>query len=454
MSDLKTTITNIAENKVALEVEVPPQELKARVDRTVREMSKDVRMPGFRPGKAPRAVIISRFGKEAVYAHALEDAVPDWLEKATTEAKIKPAGQPELDLNPFEDEGQPYTFKATVEVIPRPQLGNYTGIEVEKEVAAVADPDIDEQLDRLRLRLATLQEVEGRAAQAGDYALIDFAGHVDGEPLEGGAGKDYMLELGSKQFIPGFEDQIAGMEKGQSKKLELSFPESYNPEHLAGKAVVFDVELKEIKERVLPEADDAFAVDNSEFETIAELRDELRAQLMKGRENEAEALFQQQVIDKVVGDAEMELPEAAVASRAHELEMEFISRLKSRGISPEMYVRQSEEDKQKLQEHFMTQAVAELRREAVLETVADIEKLEAGDEEVEEEVRNAAPGMGEDPDKLMKRMREQGRLAAVRDDILRHKAAEHIIERAIPVPKKAGPVPEAEKEAAADTIKP
>lgn len=446
MAELKTTVTNLEDDKVALEVEVPAQELKARIDRTIKEMSKDVKMPGFRPGKAPRAVIISRFGKDAVYAHTLEDSVPDWLEKATQEARIKPAGRPELELNPIEDEGQPYIFKATVEVMPRPKLGKYTGIEAEKEVAAVADADVDEQIDRLRLRLATLQEVTGRAAQDGDYALIDFTGYVDGEPLEGGAGKDYMLELGSRQFVPGFEDQIAGMEKGQSKKLELSFPEDYNPEHLAGKAVAFDVELKEIKERVLPEADDAFAADNSEYDTIAELRDAIRQQLTERSENEAEALFQQRAVQKVVDDAEVKVPEAAVASRAHELEMDFISRLRSRGINPEMYMKQSEEDKQKLQEHFMTQAAAELTQEAVLETVADIENFEVSDEEVEEEVRRAAPGMGQDPDKLVKRMREQGRLSVVRDDILRRKAAEHITEHAIPVLKKAGPASEAEKE--------
>lgn len=445
MTDLKTTVTDLADNKVSLEIEVPAEELKSRLDRTIREMSKDVKMPGFRPGKAPRAVIINRFGKEGVYAQTLEDAVPEWLEKATLAERIKPAGRPELELNPLEDESQPYTFKATLEIIPRPQLGKYAGIEVEKEIAEVTDADIDEQVDRLRLRLATLKEVEGRAAQEGDYALIDFTGYVDGEPLEGGAGKDYMLELGSKQFIPGFEDQIAGMEKGQSKKLELSFPENYNPEHLAGKDVKFDVELKEIKERVLPEADDAFAADNSEYETMAQLRDEIRGQLTERRENEAEALFQQRAIGKVVDEAQIELPEAAVATRAHELEMDFISRLHSRGIDPEMYIKQSEEDKQKLQEHFMEQATAELRQEAVLEAVADIEKFEASDEEVEEEIRNAAPGMGQDPDKLLKRMREQGRLSVVRDDILRRKAVVHITEHAIPVPKKAGDT-ETEKE--------
>jgi trigger factor len=454
MADLKTTVSELPENKVSIEIEVPAEELKASIDRTIKEMGKEVKMPGFRPGKAPREILVRRFGKDAVYAHTLEDAVPGWLENAMMQEGIKPVSRPELELNPIEDEAAAYSFKATVDIIPRPELGQYTGVEAEKEVVEVTDADVEEQIEALRTRLATLQTTEGRPAKEGDYVLIDFTGYVDGEPLEGGAGKDYMLELGSKQFIPGFEDQIAGMEIGQSKKLELSFPEEYQPEHLAGKDVKFDVELKEIKERLLPEANDEFAAENSEHETIAALRQELRDRLQDHREQEAEALFQQTAINNIVDEAKLELPPAAIASRAHELEMDFIGQLNSRGVSPEMYMKQSEENKQEFQDHFMKRAEAELRREAVLETVADIEKLEATDAEIEEEIRGAAERMGEKPDKLVKSMREKGRFGIVRDDILRRKAAEHITSNAIPVPKKAKAVTEEKEEEETKVAKP
>ncbi|MBE0429202.1 MAG: trigger factor [Thermoleophilia bacterium] len=454
MTDLKTTVTSLPDNKVRLDVEVPAEELRLQVDKTVRKLSREVRMSGFRPGKVPRNLIVQRFGKDAILAQTLEDALPGWLQRAIDGSGIKPVDQPEVDLADSEagldellDEKIPLAFKAVAAVMPRPKVGKYTGMEVEKDVVSVTDADVDEQVDMLRRRLGRLEEVKvARPAGEGDYVLIDFTGYLDGEPLEGGASKDYMLELGSKQFIPGFEDQIEGMEKGQSKSFKLAFPEDYKPERLASQDVEFDVTVKEIKERVLPEADDEFAKENSEFDSIAEMREGIKARLQDAGEEEAEKAFRARAVEKAVNEAEVEIPPQAVATRAHELEMDFVTSLQARGVSADQYLNQSAEEKEKFAEHFRTQAETVLKREAVLETVADIEDIEVAEEEVEEEIRKAAPRVGKEPEELILEMKQKGRTGIVRDDLIHKKAAAYIAEHAIPVLKKAGAVSPEEKE--------
>ena len=461
MPDLKTSVTKLPDDKVQLKIEVPSQEVKANVDKVIRELARDLKVPGFRKGKVPPNLVLQRLGKDSVLAHTLEDAMPLWLQSGIDQSGIKPVDQPEVELedpkiglDDFND-GKPFVFKATVAVMPRPQLGKYTGVEAEKDVVNVTDADVEKQIDALRHRLSHLEEIkEQRPARDGDYVLIDFTGYLDGEPLEGGAGKDYMLELGSKQFIPGFEEQIAGMEKGQSKKLTLTFPEDYKPEDLAGKPVEFDVIVKEVKERVLPDADDDFARENSDFDTIAELREDIRSRALKAREEEAERVFSERAVEKVVEAAEVEVPQKAVDTRARELEMDFVTSLQAQGFGADEYLKQPDEAKQKLTEHFKTQAEAVLKRESVLETVADIENIQVTDEEVEEEIRRAAPRIGKDPEELINEMKQKGRTGIVRDDLIHRKAAEHIAEHAIPVLKKAGAVSEEEKEKEAKIIEP
>ena len=437
MADIKTSAKQLEGDKVQLEVEIPVEEIKAQVDKTIKELGRDVKMPGFRPGKVPRAVIVSRFGKEAIHAHALEDALPGWYETAVKESGIKAVDQPEIDFEQIEADDKPYTFKATVAVMPKPKLGDYAGLEVEKDVPEVDEEEIDEEVDRLRKRMAKLEDIEGRAAAEGDFVLIDFTGYTDGEPLEGGAGKDYMLELGSNTFIPGFEDQIAGMEKGQSKKLKLSFPDTYKPEELAGKEAGFDVTVKEIKERVLPEADDSFAADNSEFDTIKELRDDIRARILKSREEAADGAFRQRVLSRVMEDVELTVPEKMIASRATRIEHEFVYSMQAQGASVKEYLEQTEEQRKAFQEHFFKQAEAVLKQELVLEAIAEQEGLKITDEDFLEEVNRAAESMGKDPEELLAKAREQESEQEIRDDLLHNAAAKLLAEKAVPVLKTA-----------------
>ncbi len=448
MADIKTNVTNLEGDKVELAVEIPPAEVKTQVDKTIKELGRDVKMPGFRPGKVPRAVLVSRFGKDAIHAHALEDALPGWYEEAVKISKVKAIGQPEIDFEQIEDDSKPYSFKAVTEIVPRPKVGNYEGIEVEKDVAEVAEDEIDEEIERMRKRVAKLEDIEGRAAARGDFALVDFTGFLEGEPLEGGAGKDYMLELGSGTFIPGFEEQIEGMEKGQSKKLKLTFPETYKPEELAGKEAEFDVTVKEIKQRVLPDADDAFAAENSEFDTMAELRGDIEARMMKSREAAAQSAFRQRALEKVLEDTEVTVPKPMIDSRAHQIELEFVYSMEAQGASVKDYLEQTDEQKQAFSEHFQKQAEAVLRQELLLDAIAADAGLEVTDAEFEEELQRAATSMGKDPEELLAKTREQGREQDIRDDLLRNKASELLAEKAVPVAKK----PE-ETEAASEASK-
>lgn len=445
MADIKTTVNNLEGDQVELTVEVPADEVKAQVNKAIKKLSRDVKMPGFRPGKVPRPVLISHFGQEAIHAHALEDALSDWYTVAVEQSGVKPVDKPEIDFEQIEDEDKAYSFKAKVQVMPTVKLGNYTGLEVEKEIVEVQEAEVDEEIERLQKRMAKLEPIEGRPAAEGDFTLIDFTGYIEGEPLEGGAGKDYMLELGSGQFIPGFEEQIAGMEKGQSKKLKLTFPETYKPEELAGKEAEFDVAVKEIKERMLPEADDEFAAENSEFNTIAELHADIEARILKGRESSAESAFRARALDRVLEEVELELPEPLIASRASQIEYEFIYSMEQQGASIKDYMEQTDEQKKAFMQHFYKQAEAVLRQEMVLEAIAEAEGLTVTDEDFMEEVTRAAESMGKEVDELLEKTKEQKHEQEIRDDLLRNKAAKLLAGKSVPVMKTA-----AEMKAVAD----
>lgn len=439
MPEIKTSVTTLEDNKVKLEVEVPREEVAARIDHTIQHLARDVNIPGFRKGKVPKSVLISRFGKETILTQTLNDALPVWYENAVSDAGIRPIDSPDLDFENLDDDDSSFSFKATVPVRPRPQLPRYAGIEVEKEIAEVTDAEVEEPIERLRKRMARLEPVAGRAAARGDFVVIDFSGSVDGEAIEGGAGRDHMLELGSGQFISGFEEQIEGMDKDQSKKLTLTFPENYQPEKLAGQEAVFEVTLKEIKERILPDADDKFASEASEFDTIGELRDDIRSRMTKAREDAAEQLFREQVLEKVVAETEVDMPPVMIEGRAAEIKADFIATLRDNGLTWESYLEQAGAPAEGLENNFRERAEHSLKQEMVLDAVAEIEELKASDEEVEEEIKRSAAALNQDPDELVKKMRAARRYAVVRETLLRRKAVRAIAGKAIPVLKKGGP---------------
>lgn len=454
MADLKTSVKNLEDDSVELEVEVPGDEVKARVDRTLKKMAREVNIPGFRKGKVPRPVIFSNFGKEAVLAQVLQDALPEWYQAAITEAEIKPIDQPELDFEAIEDEDQPFSFKATVQLPPRPQMGKYTGLEAEKDVVEVPESEIEEQIERLQLSMSKLEKIDRETAETGDFALIDFTGYMDGESLEGGAGKDHMLELGSNSFIPGFEDGIEGMKTGQSKKLVLNFPDDYQPEHLAGREVEFEVELKELKERVLPDPDDEFAAEASEFDTIDELRSDIEGKIREAREEAADNAFRQKLVELAMDTAEVKIPEMMIETKASEMRDELERTLGSQGATMDMYLQQTGMEEDAMMERLKQQAQVFVKQELVLDTIADIEGIEVSEEDIEKEIRATAEKMGYDPEALLEGARDAGHEAVVKRDLMRRGAVDVLVENAVPVLKKSGEPPEGDGEEGQKIIEP
>lgn len=438
MTEIKTSVTSQESNSVVLEVEVPGDEVKAKVDRTVGRMAREANIPGFRKGKVPRPVIFSNFGKETVLAQVLSDALPEWYEAAVIDAGIKPIDQPEMDFESLENEDKPFSFKATIQVPPRPQLGKYTALEAEREVVEVSQEEINDQVERLRVSMSDLVPVKRKTARSGDFVLIDFTGYVEGELLEGGAGKDHMLELGSGSFIPGFEDGIEGMKKGQSKKLKLTFPDNYQPEWLAGKEAEFDIELKEIKERVLPEADDEFAAEASEFDTIDELRAEIEGTIRKARDEEAERAYRQRLVEQVMDAAEVDIPEVMIESKAKEMKDELGKSLQTQGASIEMYQEQTGMDEAAMMARLKEQAAVYVKQELVLDTIVDIEGIEVSTEDIEQEIRETAEKMGYDPEALLEGARDAGHDQVVRRDLERRRAIDILVDKSVPILKKAG----------------
>jgi len=454
LSDIKTSVSKQEGDSVVLEVEVPGDQVKASVDRTIGKMAKQVNIPGFRKGKVPRPVIVSNVGKEAILAQALSDALPEWYEAAVRDADVKPIDQPELDFEAIEDEDKPFSFKATVQLPPRPVLGKYTGLEAEKMVVEVEESEVEEQIERLQLSVAKLEAIERETAEDGDFVLIDFTGYLDGEPLEGGAGKDHMLELGSGSFIPGFEDGIAGMKKGETKKLQLAFPDNYQPEHLAGREVEFEVILKEIKERVLPEADDEFAAEASEFDTIEELRQDIEDRIRRAREENAESAFRQKLIELAVSEAQVEVPAPMIETKVGEMKEELARTLQAQGATMEMYLEQTGMGEDALRERLSAQAEVYVKQELVLDTIADIEGIEVTEEDIEQEIRETAEKMGYDPDAMLEGARDAGHYQVVRRDLLRRGAIDVLADKAVPILRKPGQEEEGEAEEEPKIIQP
>jgi trigger factor len=442
LSEIKTSVSKQDGNSVLLEVEVPGEEVKARVDRTVKRMARDVRIPGFRKGKVPRPVLYSNFGKEAILAQTLSDALPDWYQEAVDGAGIKPIDQPELDFDSLEDEDKPFSFKATVEVPPRPVLGKYTGLEVEKPVVSIDREEVEEQVDRLRLSLSKLEPQERDRAESGDFVLIDFTG------------KDHMLELGSGSFIPGFEEGIEGMKKGETKQISLTFPENYQPGHLAGKEVQFDVALKEIKEQVLPEADDDFAAEASEFETVKELRESIEGKLREAREENADHVFRQNLVEQAMEASEVEIPAPMIKTKVEEMKEELDRSLRSQGASIDVYIEQTGMDEAALDERLSAQAEVYVKQELVLDAIAESEGIEVTDDDIEQEIRDTAEKMGYDPEALLEGARDSGHDKVVRRDLLRRGAIDRMAESAVPILKKEDKKGEGEEGAEQKIIEP
>jgi trigger factor len=428
---MKTTVTELPESRVRVEAEVPPEEVAKRVEQTAKSLGRDLRIPGFRKGKVPAPVVIRRIGRDAVLDEAIRSSLGRWYVNAIDEAGIAPVGDPSIELGEerLPAEGEPLTFSIEIGVRPKAELGEYKNLQVGRRVPDAGDDAIDKELEQLRERAARLDTVE-EAAGTGDFVVMDYKGFIDGEPFEGGEGRDQLLELGSGRLIPGFEEQLVGAKAGDDRKVEVTFPEEYGAEHLAGKDATFEVTVKEVKRKDLPELNDEFALESAGFDTLDELREDIKARLEESESKQIDAEFREAVLDAAVDKAKVEVPESLVEARAKELLDQTLHSLSHQGIQKEMYLQISGKTEEELVEEAKPDADKALRREAVLTAIVAAENIEASDDEVLEALGDTATSGGTSPKKLLDRLRSEGRLEAVKEDLAARKAVDLLVDTA------------------------
>lgn len=431
---MQTTVTELPDSRARVEVEVPAEDVGRATSRAARALAREMRLPGFRKGKAPPSLVIQRIGFPAVLEEAIREALPEWYERALLDSGIAPIGDPSIEMTSTpEEEDAPLEFRFEVGVRPEARLGEYRGLEVGRKEEEVPDEVVDTEVERIRQGFARLEPVE-RAAREGDALLIDFEGARDGQAFQGGKAEDYLLELGSGSLIPGFEEQLTGAEPGQEVSVEVTFPEDYPNEELAGADAVFAVEVKEVREKILPELDDEFASDASEFETLAELRDDIRAKVGKALDSRAEEDFRIAAVDAAVEAASVEVPDDLATARATERWERMERQLAQRGMDPNQFLQMQGKTREELIEESKPDAERELKREAVVTAVAEAEGVEISDEELVEALEHSAEHERTTPEKLLERLRANGRDAMVVEDLRARKAIELIADAAKPIP--------------------
>jgi trigger factor len=429
---VKTTVTPLPESRVRVEAEVPADEVEKRVVRAAREVGKQLRMPGFRKGKVPPPVVIRRVGRDALLEDAVRDGLSLWYVEAIDAAGVEPVGDPKLDLGDLPGEGKPLQFSIEVGIRPVAKLGTYKGLEVGRREPEVPDEVVDSELEGLRERLATLETVDEPAGKGG-FVLVDFTGTVEGEEFAGGSARDELIELGSGRLVQGFEEQLEGVKAGDERSVTVTFPDDYRAEDLKGRTAQFEVTVKEVKRKDLPELDDDFAVDAAGFDSLQELRDDLRDRLREREEQQIAAEFREAVLDAAVREAKIDLPDSLVHARAHEVYHQMIHSLGHQGISEEAYLRIAGKDHDQLVEEAKPEAERALRREAVLAAVVEAEGIEPSDEELEEALAPSAEREKTTPAKLLQRLRGAGREQSLIRDVAARRALDLLAEEAKPI---------------------
>ena len=430
---MKTTVTELDDSRARVEAEVPAEDVGVQIQRAARGLAREMRLPGFRKGKAPPSLVVQRLGFASVFEQALQDALPEWYQQAVFESGVVPIGDPEVEVTEAPSaEGEPLAFKFEVGVRPTAVLGEYLGLEVEKPGTDVPDEVIDRELERLREGMASLDAVE-RPAADGDHVLVDFVGSLDDVEFEGGSANDHMIEIGSGQLIDNFEEQIIGAGAGDEVKVEVTFPEEYGAAELAGRDAVFAVTVKEVREKKLPELDDDFAVEASEFDTLAELRDDIASKLSEAAAERIEQEFRVAAVDAAVANATVDLPEEIVRARGAERWERVERQMAGQGMNPDTYLQMQGKTRDEIIDESLPDAEQEIRREAVLVAVADAEEVEVSDEEMEAELEHMAGHERTTAAKLLERLKRDGRHEMVAADIRVRKAIDRLAETAKPV---------------------
>jgi trigger factor len=446
-------VEKLEKNMAKLTIEVPAEELEKAIESAYRKNKNKISIPGFRKGKAPRKMIEQMYGKEVFYEDAANELIPDAYDKAVEECEEEIVSNPKIAVTQIEA-GKPFVFTAEVALKPEVTLGKYKGVKVDKFDVEVTDQEIDAEINREREKNARTVDVTDRAVQNGDVTVIDFEGFVDGEAFEGGKGEDYPLTIGSGAFIPGFEEALVGAEIGKETDVNVTFPEDYQAAELAGKAAVFKCTVKKIQEKQLPELDDEFVEEVSEeSDTVDQYKEEIRKKLAKKAEETAKAEKEDAVIDAIIAEAQMEIPDAMVETQQRQMVQEFAQRMQAQGISMDQYMQFTGATPDILLEQAKPQALKRIQSRLVLEAVVAAEKMEASEEEFEEEVKSMGEVYQMEADKVKELLGENGK-KQVMEDLCIKKAVEFVVENAKETKsaaKKTGKKAAEEAENAEDT---
>lgn len=417
-------------NDATLKITLPAEEVNKGFKKAVAKIAGQVNIPGFRKGKAPRNIIEMHYGKEAVKQEAFELVANQCYTEALEQEKLIPVSDPKVEDSVFEEnKDMELTIKVTLK--PEVKLGDYKELHVEKEAVEVTDEAVEEQVQGLRSRHAKMVEAEeGTVIEKGDFAIIDFAGTVDGEPFSGGEGKGYPLEVGSNSFIPGFEDQLVGLKKGDSTDVDVTFPEEYFVKELAGKQAIFKVNVQDVKRKELPELTDEYVAANSDCKTVEELRASYKERMQKAAENNAQIAYEKALIDLAVANAEFEVPEIMIEDRVTQMIDEMRMSLEARKLTLEQYMQYSGIDMKQLRERQHDAAVENVKTDLVLDAIAKAENIQVSMEDVDGELSAIASQHGATLEDVKKIIKSNGTMGLLLANILRRKAAHVIIDSA------------------------
>lgn len=422
-------VEKLEKSMAKLTIEVPAKELDLALDKAYKKNRNKIAMPGFRKGKAPRAMIEKMYGAEIFFEDAANILVPDAYEDAAKESGLEIVSQPEIAVEQIE-KGQPFIFTATVAVKPEVTLGEYKGIEVESKEAGVTDEEIEEEINKVRENNSRMITIEDRAVEDGDTVTIDFDGYVDGEQFEGGMAEDYSLVIGSHTFIDNFEEQLIGKNIGDDVEVNVTFPDQYQAEELRNKEALFKVKINAIKMKELPDADDEFAQEVSDFDTLDEYKEDLRKKLLENKEAALKREKEEEVVGAIIENAQMDIPDPMVNAQTQQMTQEFAQRLQSQGLSLEQYMQLTGMTPQKMLEELKPQALKRIQSRLVLEAVVAAENIEASEEDFDKEIENMAEMYNMEADKLRDLVGEDEK-EQIRMDIAVQKAVDFVVEASV-----------------------
>lgn len=421
-------VEKLEKNMVRLTIEASAEEFENALQNSYLKNKGKINIQGFRKGKAPRAVIEKMYGPEIFYEDAANEIIPEAYEKAAEESKLEIVSRPDIDVVQIE-KGKAFIFTAEVAVKPEVTLGDYKGIEVEKKEITVTEEEIEERINREREQNSRLITVDDRAVQDGDIAIIDFEGFVDGVAFEGGKEEDYSLTIGSRSFIDNFEEQLIGKSIGEEVEVNVTFPEEYHVADLAGKPALFKVKIKEVKVKELPELNDDFAQDVSEFDTLEEYKESIKKSIEESKEKDAKRAMEDEIIEKIIENASMEIPEAMVNTQVSQMADDFVQRLQYQGLSLEQYFQFTGMDSKKFIDSLKPQAMKRIQTRLVLEAIVKAENIEATDEDLDKEINEMAKTYQMEADKMKELIADREK-EQIKLDIAVQKAVDFVVEHA------------------------